>query len=254
MAMKNHQTVEGRESKVESRLDGVHFFHPWPSTFDSRQAFTLIELLVVIAVIGVLAAMLMPLGASVKRTAYINKTRAEMSQLETAIDSYKAAYGFYPPDNPNGVLTNQLFYELVGTTNNGVNFVTLDGSAQISFNPVNSVKIAFGRDGFVNCNSTNKSAEDSQMAKDFLSNLKPQQVVAYTNAGVGMTLLSASVGGPDSGYMPLGVQNLNPWRYNSSNPTNNPGAYDLYVQLVIGGKTNLICNWSKQVQINSPLP
>ena len=25
-------------------------------------------------------------------------------------------------------------------------------------------------------------------------------------------------------------------------------------QLVIGGKTNLICNWSKQVQINNPLP
>ena len=47
---------------------------------------------------------------------------------------------------------------------------------------------------------------------------------------------------------------MNPWRYNSSNPTNNPGSYDLWIQLKIAGKTNLICNWSKQVQINSPLP
>ena len=47
---------------------------------------------------------------------------------------------------------------------------------------------------------------------------------------------------------------MNPWRYNSSSPTNNPGSYDLWVQLSIGGKTNLICNWSKQVQINNPLP
>ena len=69
-----------------------------------------------------------------------------------------------------------------------------------------------------------------------------------------MTLLICSVGGPDAIYHPLGVQDLNPWRYNSLNPTNNPGSYDLWIQLRIGGKTNLICNWTKQVQINSPLP
>jgi hypothetical protein len=51
----------------------------------------------------------------------------------------------------------------------------------------------------------------------------------------------------------LGQEDLNPWRYNSSNPTNNPGSYDLWIQLVIGGKSNLICNWSKQVLINSPV-
>jgi hypothetical protein len=50
------------------------------------------------------------------------------------------------------------------------------------------------------------------------------------------------------------VQDLNPWRYNSSSPTNNPGSYELWIQLRIGGQTNLICNWTKQVQINSPLP
>ncbi len=51
----------------------------------------------------------------------------------------------------------------------------------------------------------------------------------------------------------MGVQDLNPWRYVCPG-TNNPGSYDLWIQLSIAGKTNLICNWSKQIQIGSPLP
>jgi hypothetical protein len=47
---------------------------------------------------------------------------------------------------------------------------------------------------------------------------------------------------------------VNPWRYNSSNPTNNPGSYDLWIQLSIGGTKYLICNWSSQPQKNMPLP
>lgn len=258
--MKNYQTVESRKSKVESRQNAAHlFFHPRPSTLDPRQAFTLVELLVVIAVIAVLAALLMPLGASVKRTALINKTKSEMAQVETAIESYKAAYGFYPPDNTNTVnnlasaMTNQLYYELVGMTNSAGTFQTLDnGSVALT---ALQVTAAFGVGGFANCNSTNKSSEDSQMAKSFLSNLKPQQVATISaNGGANVTLLIGSVGGPDQAYKPLGASDLNPWRYNSSSPANNPGAYDLYIQLVIGGKTNLVCNWSKQVQINNPLP
>jgi len=63
------------------------------------------------------------------------------------------------------------------------------------------------------------------------------------------------VGGPDASYMPLGpgTAGINPFR--SVYPgINHPESYDLYVQLVISGKTNLICNWTKQVIINSPLP
>ena len=39
---------------------------------------------------------------------------------------------------------------------------------------------------------------------------------------------------------------LNPWRYNSSSPTNNPNSFDLWIELNLGGKTFLVCNWSKQ--------
>jgi prepilin-type N-terminal cleavage/methylation domain-containing protein len=198
--------------------------------FTPRLAFTLIELLVVISIIAVLAAFTVPVLKSLKRREFITKTQAELALLETAIDSYKAAYGFYPPGNPNGVLTNQLYYELLGTTNNGADYVTLDNSAQIS---VNSVNNAFGVGGFMNCNGTNKvSNEDSPSAKSFLI---------------------ASVGGPDQIYQPLNMLDVNPWRYIAQG-TNNPGGYDLWVQLVIAGQTNLVCNWNKQVQINSPLP
>ncbi|MGD1089395.1 MAG: type II secretion system protein [Verrucomicrobiota bacterium] len=219
----------------------------------SAKAFTLIELLTVIAVIGVLAALLFPVFGQVKKRSYINHANAEMAQLETAIDRYKAAYGFYPPGNPGGALTNQLYFELEGTTNNNGTFVTLDGSANISSSLVSTL---FGVGGFINCNSTNASAENGPLARNFLPELKPGQIATYTTnpAPNVVNILVSSLGGPDAAYQPLGLAGMNPWRYNSYNPTNNPGAYDLWIQLVIGGKTNLICNWSSQVQINNPLP
>ena len=66
-------------------------------------------------------------------------------------------------------------------------------------------------------------------------------------------LLVTPVGGPDGSYNPLGAANnggVNPWRY-AYPGTNNPASYDLWIQLEIAGNTNLICNWTKTVQINN---
>jgi prepilin-type N-terminal cleavage/methylation domain-containing protein len=214
----------------------------------SRRAFTLIELLVVIAIMATLAALLLPVMGAVKKHQYIYNTQAEMAQLETAIDRYKAAYGFYPPDHPGSLtnaLVNQLYYELVGTVYNPTNttpdYTTLDGSAKIK---VTDVNLTFGVGGFMNCTNLG-TGEDASAARNFLPELKPGQI--GTNS-VGVTLLIGSVGGPDANYKPLDQQDVNPWRYNSSNPTNNPGSYELWIQLSIGRQTNLICNWTKQVQ------
>lgn len=223
-------------------------------------AFTLIELLVVISIMGILAAMTITVMRSIKEQQYKKAAAAEMLQIETALDNYKAKYGVYPPGNQNAggpgyspALLNQLFYELSGTTNGpvgGVNtFVTLDGSASIARA---NVSTAFGVGGFINCSKG--SGEDDSKAKNFLSNLKASQINEYvTNNGVRTTVLVTSVGGPDANYRPLNAEGLNPFRYVYPG-TNNPGSYDLWVQLVIKGKTNLICNWSKQVIVNSPLP
>jgi prepilin-type N-terminal cleavage/methylation domain-containing protein len=222
--------------------------------------FTLIELLVVIAIMGTLAALLLPVVGQVRKHQYIYNAQAEMAKLETAIDRYKSAYGFYPPDNqlnpqnpsvPNPLI-NQLYYELVGTVYNQTNtYTTLDGSSQL---PNTYVSQAFGVGGFLNCTKPNGD-EGTTAAKDFLPDLKPNQIAVISN-NVLVTVIITAAGGPDNTYQPLGpnTSGINPWRYNSSNPTNNPGSYDLWIQLSISGKTNLICNWSKSVQIGSPLP
>lgn len=215
--------------------------------------FTLVELLVVIAVIALLAAMLMPVIGSVMKHSITQRAQSERDQIETAIEGYKARYGFYPPSSGSGPLTNQLYYELMGTTmvvtNTGTNFITLDNSSTISGGLVGTY---FSVGGIMNC--TQGSGEDTHTAQSFLTNIKSGQVA--TN-GDGVYLL-ATAAASDPIYHPLpGFTSTsgtaNPWRYLCPG-TNNPNSYDLWVQVVISGKTNLICNWASSPQINTSLP
>ena len=261
--------VESQELSVASRPKvAPQFPRPPLSTFNSQLAFTLIELLVVISIIGILAGFTIPVLKTFKRTAIIKQTTAEMAQLETAIDSFKAAYGFYPPSNagynPGNPLTrddalfNPLYFELLGTITNSVTgkYQTLDGSASIKISALMAPTTPLGVSGFVNCMKPG-AGEDAPVARSFISGLKPKQfwidVTNKVDPANPVSLLVGSVGGPDENYRPLNTSGLNPWRYVCPG-INNPTSYDLWIQLSIGGKTNLICNWSKQVQFNSPLP
>jgi len=210
-------------------------------------AFTLIELLVVIAVIAILAALVIPVSGAVRAAGTKRRAMAEMTEVETLIESYKAKLGHYPPDNPGNPLLNQLYYELMGTTNDTHNYITLDGSATVS---ILSVSALFGPNvsGFVN-STKGGGGDEAGGATRFIKGLKPGQIgsVKPNQGPVLLVGVPWQKGPPPFATPPLGTStNLNPWRYNQSSPTNNPNTYDLWLDVVIGGKPFRICNWNKQ--------
>lgn len=215
----------------------------------ARRAFTLIELLVVISIIAVLAALILPVANSVGRVKKIDTATAELQNLESALENYKAKYGVYPPSNPHSPIINQLYYELSGVTNDGANYYPLDGSAYVT---VNAFQGEFGVGGVVNCSKG--GGDETVYAKDFLPGLKANQIASITN-GAGSTYyyLVTSVGGPDAIYQPLPGTSANPFRYVYPG-TNNPSSYDLWIQLSIKSTKYLVCNWSQQTIRNSSLP
>jgi prepilin-type N-terminal cleavage/methylation domain-containing protein len=236
---------------------------------DASRGFSLIELLVVIAVIVVLAAMTFPAMTAVKVAQARHRAQAELSQIETAIENYKTKLGFYPPDNHTNVNAgtywglNQLYYELMGSTMTTIGgkaaYQTLDGSASI-LNTTTAFKAAFGPNtqvtGFMNCSKAG-AGDDAPNAVKFLVGLKPGQYQAITNGipntAPVCTLLGSAIGGPIVYASPTGE--IAPYGYNSSNPQHNPKSFDLWIDIVAGGKTNRISNWSaRPIFVNYPPP
>ena len=60
------------------------------------KAFTLVEILVVVSIIGILAAILVPVVARSKTKAKIAMAKVQMNDLAAAIKSYKSDYQRYP--------------------------------------------------------------------------------------------------------------------------------------------------------------
>jgi len=215
-------------------------------------AFTLIELIVVIAIIGVLASLIIPIVSKITEKKQVALAQAELKEVQSSIDEYKTKLGFYPPDNTNNPVTNQLYFELMGTTNNQVGTTppnqwgTMDGSAMVNMT-VPNIASFFNVSGFANTSTHLHSDDNGTAATTFLTGLRPNQVGAIDPANDPLVkILVCSIPWPsDKKPTPILTNPiLNPWRYNSSHPTNNVGTYDLWVDLVIGKKTNRICNWS----------
>ena len=192
------------------------------------RAFTLIELLVVIAIIGILAGLVVGVlpGISAKRTR--SAVLAQMTAIETAINTYKQKQGFYPPDNPNDPAQPPLFYELTGTDfapGTPPQYTNILGTVL----DTNAIGQSFKVGGFVNSGIPG-SGDGKQ---NYFPGLKPS---AYEPLPNGLaTGLVVNAKGPNGGP--------NFWRYNVSSPTHNADSYDLWAEVMIGGQTIIIGNW-----------
>ena len=238
------------------RVSGVRYcvsrftFHALRLSRRSSRGFTLIELLVVIAIIAVLAALIFPITGAVNRAKIRSKARAELAELQMAIDNYKAKLGHYPPDNPGLPSMHALYFELLGTTNVGSAaapvYQTLDGSARVAASAL-AADFGPGVSGFVNCTPAG-GGDEGRFAMNFLPGaLKPGQIGAL-QSDANVKFIVCSVPSPNTGAAGyLGVGTLTPFYYNSSNPTNNPTSYDLWVDVTVGSKVNRICNWTREV-------
>ena len=218
-------------------------------------AFTLIELLVVVVIIGILAALLLSSMSAARKNQRIKLAQAQLGQMKGAIGNYAAKRGHLPPDNPGRPELNPLLFELKGTTLTHVGgqpyYVTLDGASRIAASDLNTL---FGPDvkGFMNFPGA--GGDDTLAPLPFLTDLLPSQVGRMVVGSETLdALLVCSVRWSDDPALqiipttgnPHAVEaGLNPWRYVRSSPVNNPGSYDLWVDLYFGGKTNRICNWS----------
>jgi hypothetical protein len=132
-----------------------------------------------------------------------------------------------------------LFYELIGTRveprAGGAIYHPLNNEGQISSAQIPG---AFpGINGFFN------SSEDASEVKNFYPTIRSSQY-ARDPGNANAIVLVVPAKGPGGG-------DFNPWRYvvakpaGGPNPINNPDSYDLWAEVVYGGRTNVIGNWKK---------
>ncbi|MCF7763688.1 MAG: type II secretion system GspH family protein [Verrucomicrobia bacterium] len=213
------------------------------------RAFTIVELLVVISIIALLASLTVGLSSIASRKSKESRMQGELNKLVTAIESYHAAIGSYPRDNPFTPAVNQLYYELSGTyfsRSGNQGFFSLPNRDQRMSS--RAVEEFFHAPGFANSVSV-----DSGDKPKYTEEFKPEQVKRI-NQDPAFEVLVAPVKGPgqfthNGRELTLAMKSadgtmVNPWLYDSSSAQrNNRESYDLWAVVVIGKNLVRFSNW-----------
>jgi prepilin-type N-terminal cleavage/methylation domain-containing protein len=216
----------------------------------SLAGFTLIELLTVISIIGMLAA----IGASMTTTAIQkgreSRIKSEHAALVTAIDLYQQDFNQYPPDNAvNGLNVNpgvnQLYYELVGciSSNQGRVYFTTDRKEVIRTEAILST---FNTQGFIH-SEENPSIPKKNYIVGFtpkaIRQIKDSPDIDVLAVAIDWKTKPGFPAAPLNGVADSKYLMVNPWRYVSTHPTNNPTSYDLWAEYPAGKELKRIGNW-----------
>jgi hypothetical protein len=169
--------------------------------------------------------------------------REQRRTLISALTAYKAHFGVYPPDavlnrQPLVVdaVKNPLLYELVGVVYNPTNKMFAVGGLEAA--DAQYVKDFFHCDGFKNC------AESAEQVQHFLPAF-PTTVwrAVQLHDDPDVFALGFNVPYDESAPKITWEFDVSSWRYVSSTPTNNPGSFDLWIELRTKHQTITIGNW-----------
>jgi hypothetical protein len=168
--------------------------------------------------------------------------RRQRGSILNAIEAYKAQFGEYPPDhvvrrNPLSVdpVTNTLLYELSGTL-----YRPAGKEFQVAgLEPAEAAYVT----NFFQCERFKNCSEKQEQLKNFLT--KQDTASRQLHDDPDVFVLGFNVGAADVSddlFWQID-EKVGSWRYVRSSPTNNPGKFDLWIEIKTKHRATIIGNW-----------